>query len=249
MKKNIFTIILLLTTSFLFAQTNAILTEADQMPYFPGCIEFENGTEEKRNCSNQRLIAFISENLIYPKEAKEQGVEGTVLISFVVNKDGKVVQHKLIKDIGGGCGAAALKLLNVMPIWEAGKQDKQAVNVKLTLPLNYALKSGDGSDTTEKYAINWGQLRGQYVDRESLKKAVSETVIVRDELGNDLPISQLTIAYEKGKKYIFASSPGKITSEMQKVIKQVKAQGIFTIIANVQVEGEFVEVKRTFEVD
>lgn len=89
----------------------SVLTHADQMPYFAGCENLENGTIEKRTCSNHHLVAFISEHLIYPDSAKNAQLEGIVYISFILDELGNVLITRILKDIGGGCGLEAQRVV------------------------------------------------------------------------------------------------------------------------------------------
>ena len=104
----------------LFAQSQEPLVHADQMPYFHGCEDLKDGSEEKKSCSNEALVAFLAQNVQYPTTAKLEGTEGTVYVSFVINEEGKVVDSKILKDIGSGCGEAALSVVSKMPDWEPG---------------------------------------------------------------------------------------------------------------------------------
>jgi len=74
------------------SQTSLVV--AEQMPYFEGCEDYEDGSEEKRNCSNINLVNFISENIQYPEDANTKGIEGTVFLSFVVTKMAKSILRK-----------------------------------------------------------------------------------------------------------------------------------------------------------
>lgn len=94
-------------------------------PYFPG--------------GEMELLNFLKKNINYPQLAKETGVEGTVVVSFVVNEKGELTNLKLIKDIGGGCGKEVFRLLNLMPRWRPGEQNGQFVKVKMTLPVKFEL--------------------------------------------------------------------------------------------------------------
>ena len=87
------------------------------------------------------LYAFIQRNLVYPQQAKEQGVEGTVIVSFTVEKDGSISNLKVLRDIGGGCGAEAVRVLMKMPKWKPGKQRGVAVRTQFHLPIKFNLRS------------------------------------------------------------------------------------------------------------
>lgn len=82
---------------------------------------------------------FLASNLNYPPQAKENGIEGTVFIAFVVRKDGKVTDVELLRGIGGGCDEEALRVIQLSPDWIPGKQKGQNVNVKMRLPIKFAI--------------------------------------------------------------------------------------------------------------
>jgi len=75
----------------------------------------------------------------YPNAAKENNIMGVVLVSFVVNTDGKIENVRVIKDIGGGCGAEAARVVKAMPQWIAGTANGVPVRVRFTLPIRFWL--------------------------------------------------------------------------------------------------------------
>lgn len=101
---------------------------------FPGC-EQNLGLKEKRKCSDEKMFEFIYNKLTYPLEAKEKEIEGTVAVSFTVEKDGCISNIKVVKDIGGGCGEEALRICELMPDWEGGS----ATRVQYNIPINFEL--------------------------------------------------------------------------------------------------------------
>lgn len=107
---------------------NEPMTFAEQMPEFPG--------------GKDALVAFISKNLNYPEQAVEEGIEGVVYVSFVVEKDGKISNTKVLRGIGGGCDEEALRVVQGMPNWTPGKQRGEALRVKYNLPIRYKLAEG-----------------------------------------------------------------------------------------------------------
>jgi len=85
---------------------------------------------------------FIGKNLKYPKDARESSVQGKAIIQFVVNKQGKLQELKLLRDPGSGCGDAALEVIKKMKdeiTWIPGKQRGQKVKVQFTLPITFKL--------------------------------------------------------------------------------------------------------------
>lgn len=82
---------------------------------------------------------FLSENIKYPKLAKESNISGTVYVSFVVEKNGSISNVKLVKGIGGGCDEVAIETIKKMPNWNPGKQRLRPVRVELVMPVKFSL--------------------------------------------------------------------------------------------------------------
>lgn len=101
-------------------------TFVEQMP------EFQGGEEE--------LMKFLKGNIVYPQMAKESGIQGTVYVTFVVTKDGKIKDASVLRGIGGGCDEEALRVVKMMPDWKVGKQNGQAVPVQFNLPIKFILQ-------------------------------------------------------------------------------------------------------------
>ena len=103
-----------------------IFTVVENEPEFPG------GTEA--------LYKYLAQNIKYPQLARENNITGKVYVTFVVEKDGSIANPKVLRDIGGGCGAEALRVVKSMPKWAPGKQRGKAVRVQFNLPVNFNLK-------------------------------------------------------------------------------------------------------------
>ena len=115
--------------------------DTEHPPLFAGC-EKEPSPEAQQSCSNEKLITFISENLVYPTAAQKAGKEGVVVIEFRVQPDGQVGDIKVLKSAGHGMDEAAIAVVEAMPRWTPGKdEDGQAVATKLTLPFTFKLPS------------------------------------------------------------------------------------------------------------
>lgn len=98
----------------------------EQEPEFPGGMD--------------SLYAWIVRNLSYPEQARKEKITGKVFVTFVVEKDGSITTPKILRDIGGGCGAEAIRVVKNMPRWNPGKQRGKPVRVQFNLPINFSLK-------------------------------------------------------------------------------------------------------------
>ncbi len=85
------------------------------------------------------LYAYLNKNLQYPELARESNISGTVVIKFVVEKDGSITRASILREIGGGCGKEALRVVKGMPKWKPGKQSGRAVRSEFTLPVQFEL--------------------------------------------------------------------------------------------------------------
>lgn len=131
-----------------FLKEPKIENDADEMPRFPGCEEITE-IEKRDKCAQNKLLTFIYTQIKYPAEARKAGIQGKVIIKYVVQKDGTITKTKIARDIGGGCGAAALKVINALPKMIPGTKDGKAVAVEMTLPVSFKLE-GDSKSTEEK---------------------------------------------------------------------------------------------------
>jgi periplasmic protein TonB len=87
-----------------------------------------------------KLFEYLQKNIKYPPVARENGITGRVYVTFVVDKEGKIKDAKLIRGIGAGCDEEALRVVRAMPDWKVGKQNGRAVSVQFNLPINFSLK-------------------------------------------------------------------------------------------------------------
>lgn len=109
-----------------------IATFAEQMP------QFGDGEED--------LNRFLQKNIQYPPNAKENSIEGKVILAFVVSAEGKISQIEVLsKDakgqykLGWGCEEEAIRVVKMMPDWRPGKQNGKAIPVRFTLPVVFQL--------------------------------------------------------------------------------------------------------------
>lgn len=86
------------------------------------------------------LMQFLSKNIKYPPIAQENGTQGRVIVQFVVNKDGSIVDAKVIRSVDPYLDKEALRVINAMPKWNPGEQRGKPVRVKYTVPVTFRLQ-------------------------------------------------------------------------------------------------------------
>ncbi|MBC7885655.1 MAG: energy transducer TonB [Saprospiraceae bacterium] len=121
-------------------EVNKIFISAERMPALVTCREYIN-EEERRQCTQKSILEYVYKHLKYPSLARETGIEGTVIISFIIDKNGKMNEVEIKRDIGGGCGSAAKMVIKGLNNWEPGYHNDRAVNVKYTIPIRFKLNS------------------------------------------------------------------------------------------------------------
>ena len=120
-----------------------IFKVVEEMPRFPGCEDIAGTADEKKVCAEKALFAFINSNLNYPSSARENNIQGNVVVQFVVNKDGTVQDIAVLRDIGAGCGEEVVRVVRLMNErnlhWNPGKQRGKPVRVMFVLPVKFSL--------------------------------------------------------------------------------------------------------------
>lgn len=106
--------------------TNQIFTVVEKMPQFPG--------------GDGELLKFIGKSVKYPVIAQENGIQGRVVCSFTVNKDGKIVDAVVLRGVDPSLDKEALRVINSMPAWTPGEQRGKPVRVKYTVPVMFRLQ-------------------------------------------------------------------------------------------------------------
>lgn len=164
----------------------------EKMPAFPG------GMAE--------LMKYLRSNVRYPVEAHKAGIQGRVVVSFIVNKDGTVKDAKIVRSVDKSIDAEALRVISAMPKWQPGYQDGKAVSVRYTVPVTFRLtgesgkvqSTGAGNDNTnvkissDNNNVNisfkdtrYYVINGVHVDAAEVKKIsadkIKEIVVLKGE--------------------------------------------------------------------
>ena len=105
---------------------NGVYMVCDEMPNFPGGM---------RECMN-----FLNKNVNYPEDCEKAGIQGRVIVQFVVDKDGNITEPKVARGVHESLDKEALRIIKMMPKWTPGKLDGKAVSVKYTIPVMFRLQ-------------------------------------------------------------------------------------------------------------
>ena len=103
-----------------------IFQVVEEMPSFPG--------------GQQECMKWLGKNMKYPQISMENGVQGRVIVQFVVNKDGSIVEPVVVRGVDPYLDKEALRVISMMPKWTPGKQRGKPVRVKFTVPVTFKLQ-------------------------------------------------------------------------------------------------------------
>ena len=98
----------------------------DQMPEFPGGID--------------KLLQFINDNMKYPTKAQTEGMQGKVIVQFIIDEDGYIIEPNIVRSVESSLDNEALRLIKMLPQWKPGTLKGKAVKVKYTVPVAFKLK-------------------------------------------------------------------------------------------------------------
>ena len=107
-------------------EENTVFEYVEQMPSFPG--------------GDAALMRYLSKNIKYPPLAEENGIQGRVICSFVVERDGSVSDIRIKRSVDPSLDKEAMRVVSAMPKWIPGRQNGQMVRVKYTLPVTFRLQ-------------------------------------------------------------------------------------------------------------
>ncbi|WP_455674014.1 TonB family protein [Phocaeicola sp.] len=148
---------------------NDVFQVVEEMPEFPGGMA--------------ACLKFMGENIRYPEVAHSNGVQGKVIVQFVVEEDGSITSPEVVRAVDPYLDAEALRVIMTMPKWKPGKQRGQAVKVKYTIPVSFKLMDGEGTDSIR--VIKEGMNVTSIVEFVNLHYRGEEPLILVDGMETD----------------------------------------------------------------
>lgn len=161
-------------------ETDDVLVVVEVQPMFPG------GTNG--------MMKYLADNIRYPVEAQENGIQGRVICNYVVMKDGSISDINVVRGVDPLLDAEAVRVIKAMPKWEPGKQKDQAVNVRFTMPVVFRLQG----DTPQNEILTQENTEAfAKIEKADKGVAVDELVVVA--YGNAQRYAQDTTDRDKKK--------------------------------------------------
>ena len=141
-------------TTTIKQEEDEVFQVVEEQPMFPGGM--------------QELMKYLQMNIRYPKEAQDKGIQGRVIVQFVVNKDGSICEANVVKSVDPLLDAEALRVINAMPHWTPGKQRGEPVRVRFTIPVAFHLAEATAPKASELKQTATAKTTGSTVDGEEV---------------------------------------------------------------------------------
>ena len=168
MLRNIFSILLMFLVFTTHAQVSQLNGTLDQVAIDdPGTSNPTSGGSDTSNVVYEVVEIqpspaggmagwnkYLSENLRYPPNAQRKGIEGTVIVAFVVNTDGTTTDIEILRSVGGGCDEEVIRIVKGSPKWTPGMQRGTPVRTRMRLPLRFMLGGTDTSRDSTEVSLN-----------------------------------------------------------------------------------------------
>ena len=173
-----------------------VYTIVESMPEFPG--------------GDKALRKFLDENVQYPEDAKVKKIQGKVFVNFIVNREGKVMDAKVLRGIRPDLDAEALRVIRSMPNWTPGKQNGKTVSVSYTIKIDFSLSTTSSDkkktgiaiplnpykDRLDIYLRNDGKFRCNAIETQINENELAEKI--KSELQRN-PKLHFDVMIEEGK--------------------------------------------------
>lgn len=186
-----------------FAQDTSAVDEiflvVEESPQFPGGME--------------ALYQYIGENIQYPKKAREMGIEGRVMLEFIVDKDGSIDDIKVLQGIGAGCDEEAVRVMQQSPPWIPGKQRGRAVKVRMVIPINYQFTPEEEEEETEIEVEIYAE-----PSEEETEEGVATDIPLE---GSEESYGEV-IDYDENSKYPLVVLNGQILGNSEKNMRRIR---------------------------
>ncbi len=114
------------------------ITVKEVLPMIASCMEED--LMERKKCTDQTMLQYVYKSLRYPRDARENNVSGDAIVQYVIDKDGSVVDVKVLKGICQSIKEEVIRVVTNMPPWNPGYQNEKPVRVLYTLPVRFRLE-------------------------------------------------------------------------------------------------------------
>ncbi len=111
----------------------------ESVPVFPGC-EGASNNAERQQCFQTEMQRFVAKNYKFPEMARQMGIQGRVYIDFVIEKDGRVSNVRVVRGVDDLLDDEAVRVIKALPKFQPAKQRGKPVRMSFTMPFNLKLQ-------------------------------------------------------------------------------------------------------------
>lgn len=131
----------------------------------------------------QKLMEYLSENIKYPRTAKENGIQGTVYIGFIVNENGEIENIRVLRGVAPSLNQAAISVVEHMPKWTPGKKRGENVKVNMEIPIRFSLGEESSNINNIEYAKEFEKKVNDNNLSETKVSEISQYLFCTSKLG------------------------------------------------------------------
>ncbi|MEM9837427.1 MAG: TonB family protein [Bacteroidota bacterium] len=124
----------------LVSTTADTTTVTERLPRYKGCEEVPEANGARKKCADRKLLEYIYGSVRYPGKARDNGVQGTAIVHFVIEKDGSIQEVEVLRGLSKEIAKECQGLVERMPAWLPGMQNGAPVRVQFTLPITFKLR-------------------------------------------------------------------------------------------------------------
>ena len=118
-----------------------LISAVEELPIYPGCeAAVAASREEGFECFNRMIMALVGRNAVYPKKARQKGIQGNVYVRFIIEKDGYVSNVEVVRSVDPELDAEAVRVIKMLPRMEPAKVNGKPVRITYTIPISFRLK-------------------------------------------------------------------------------------------------------------
>ncbi len=159
------------------AAQDEVFKVVEDMPRFPGCEDLADDSQERKKCADRKMLEFVYQNIEYPKDARAAGKEGVVVVSFIVNKEGRLDDISIKRSVYSSLDEEVKRVIGMMnemeEPWTPGRQRGRIVKVEFLMPVKFVLPESEtaSDEAEEKLPDNTPHVIGYGVEENSSEKA------------------------------------------------------------------------------
>jgi TonB family protein len=200
--------------------------DIDELPYLDSFKE-KASPDQRATCTANQIENILRDQIQYPVQAKEDGIQGTVICKFRVNTEGIVDSVVIVRGIGGGCEEELARVLKTIKNFTPAKRNNEFVAYYFIQKFRFLLEEEEYSSLR----ILWGNLEDDQIPVSSLRFLSNSPVSLMDNFGNKIEIAEVEWYFGKNQNKLkpIIIPNGELTKKVQRNLRRLKPGNIFWV--------------------